>query len=631
LSKRTLIRLLAVTLPLLLLLSFMGPSAQPVRSSRDVLPATSRPVSHGAQYYYPVQNAQLVSKGATIIVRYGPTLTPSDIKALKFTLRGSRSGLHGGKIVLADDHKTVIFKPDEQFTPGESVSVKVGALQLNGQDTYVPITYSFTVATNQQPGTAGSDQLANPPVPDKPPRSAFPDFLTVPQDIPHFTLSTSSADKSEGYLFIAPFYWTESTVGSYLLILDKQGKLIYYRSVADALDAFDFKVQPGGLLSYYDQKNSTIYLMNSHYEIVDTYQAGNGYSADLHEFQLLPNGNALLMIYDAETINMGRYVLGGKWNAQVTGLVIQELDPSKNVIFEWRSWDHFSLRDSVAKLTDKKIDLIHGNSLALMKDGNLLLSSRNLGEVTKIDLDTGDIIWRLGGKGNMFTFIGGEPFAYQHDARELPNGNITIFDNHGTPDGGEIAPSRGVEYKLDEAKMTATQVWEYAADSHIFGTFMGNTQRLADGNTLLSWGFPYTKSGYQFRSVTEVDPQNHVLFDLTLDQPYVSYRAFLFPWHGQPDTLPALAFRRDGSTLTLGYSWNGATDVASYRLYGGNDPQALTLLDAKARTDFEIQSRLSRLPADECYFQVAAMDATGKEMRRSSILTTDSSLCPPLK
>jgi hypothetical protein len=136
---------------------------------------------------------------------------------------------------------------------------------------------------------------------------------------------------------VAPYYWTKTTVGSYLLILNDQGQLVYYQSVANDLAALDFKQQPNGLLSYYDQKDSTFYLMNSHYQVVDSYRAGNGYVADLHDFQILPNGNALLMAYDAVTVNMSKIVAGGKKDATVTGLVIQELDPSKNVIFEWRS------------------------------------------------------------------------------------------------------------------------------------------------------------------------------------------------------------------------------------------------------------------------------------------------------
>jgi hypothetical protein len=366
--------------------------------------------------------------------------------------------------------------------------------------------------------------------------------------------------------------------------------------------------------------------MNSHYQVVDSYQAGDGYVADLHDLQILPNGNALLMAYDAVTVDMSKIVPGGKKDATVTGLVIQELDSSKNVIFEWRSWDHFSFSDSTSSLTEQDIDLVHGNALALANDGNLLLSSRNLSEITKIDLQTGKVIWRLGGKANMFKFINGQPFAYQHDVRQLPNGDITVFDNHGTMNNP--APSRGLEYKVEEANKTVTQAWEFSHDPSVFATFMGNFERLPDGNTMLSWGAPSTKPGFAYVTMTEATPDKKPLFELSFDQPYVSYRAFRFPWQGFPDTQPALAYEADGNTLTLGYSWNGATEVAGYQVFGGDSPQTLGLIDVKTKTDFETQSHLVSPPAGECYFQVAAMDRSGKEMARSKVISTNNVNCP---
>ena len=114
-----------------------------------------------------------------------------------------------------------------------------------------------------------------------------------------------------------------------------------------------------------------------------------------------------------------------------------------------------------------------------------------------------------------------------------------------------IQPPRAVSNtgSTNPAK-TVTELWNYTAPS-VFATYMGNTQRLADGNTLLSWGAPYTKGGYVYRSLTEVAPDNRILLELTFDQPYVSYRAFMFPWHGYPDTRPALAFKVNGDSSPL--------------------------------------------------------------------------------
>ncbi len=579
------------------------------------------PLRYSPQYMSPVEDAKYVSTGTTIIIRYGPALTRSLVDTLTFSVKGSKSGPHPGTTILADDDKTVIFKPASPFAAGEHVQVDVGGLQVDPSLQFRPISYGFDVAANQQPGGI---PVGNPPA--NPPRSAFPNFLTLPQDIPHYTIAQAAPDSAEGDIFVAPFYWTGSRIGSYLLILTQQGQLVYYQSMAADFAGFDFKVQPNGMISYFSQHDSKFYLMDSHYRIAESYKAEDGYTADLHDLQILPNGDALLMIYDTETVDMSRVVPGGQKNAAVTGLVIQEQDPSKNVIFEWRSWDHFSLLDSTAVLTAPQIDLVHGNALAPTNDGNLLLSSRNLSEITKINLQTGAVMWRLGGKANMFRFVNGQPFAFQHDVRQLPNGDITVFDNQGTTDNP--APSQGIEYKVDEGSKTATVVWSFSHSPQVFATFMGNTERLPSGNTFLSWGAPFTRSGYNFFSMTEVTPQNQTIFDFVFDQPYVSYRAFLTPWHGYPDTPPALVVKSDATGLTLGYSWNGATEVASYRLYGGSSPQSLTLVDQKVKTDFETQSHLADLPSSECYFQVAALNSSGSEMARSNVVTSDGVNCP---
>jgi hypothetical protein len=538
-------------------------------------------------------------------------------------VQGQQSGTHSGQTSLADDGKTIIFKPTHAFTPGEQVQVSVEPFSPDQQTNYSPFAYNFTVAVNQKPGGVGasSQPLKTAPA------SAFPNALTIPQDIPHYTVTTSSTSTAnEGYIFVAPIPWTAAVTGDYLLILDSQGQLIYHQSMASALNAYDFKVQPTGQLSYFSQKDNAYYVMDSHYQVVDKYTVGDGYTTDLHDLQLLPNGNALLMSYDAEAVDMSQVVSGGQPNAVVTGLIIQEQDPSRNVIFEWRSWDHVAFTDSNASLTEQKIDLVHGNALAMANDGNLLLSSRNLSEITKINLQTGAVLWRLGGKANQFTFTNDQPFAFQHDIRQLPNGDITLFDNQGTQE--TPAPSRGVEYQLNETNKTVTKIWEYKPAPTIFGTFMGDTQRLSDGNTFLDWGAPFIADGYQYVTMNEVTPNNQVIFQLAFDQPYVSYRAFRSNWVGNPLAPPDLAFKQDGDQLTLGYSWNGATEVASWKVLGGTSKENLAQIEQKDKAGFETQSQLSGLAKNECYFQVVPVGKDGKEMAPSKLVSTDQSACP---
>src|SRR6266508_2715402 len=125
-------------------------------------------------------------------------------------------------------------------------------------------------------------------------------------------------------------------------------------------------------------------VLDSAYARVDSFTTGNGYNPDLHDLQLLPNGHALILAYDSELVGMDTVVAGGNPNAIVVGLIVQELDENKDVVFQWRSWDHFKITDARVSpdvnLLGSSIDYVHGNSVELMPDGNLLISCRHMNE-----------------------------------------------------------------------------------------------------------------------------------------------------------------------------------------------------------------------------------------------------------
>jgi hypothetical protein len=158
-------------------------------------------------------------------------------------------------------------------------------------------------------------------------------------------------------------------------------------------------------------------------------------------------------------------------------------------------------------------------------------------EITKINRATGDIIWRLGGRNNQFTFLNDSiRFSHQHDIRRLPNGNITMFDN-----GNFHTPpfSRAVEYRLDEQQRTTELVWEFRNTPAIYTFATGNVQRLPNGNTLISWGTTNV--------ITEVRPNGTKALELVLSPLFTVYRTFRFPWtstdvyeSAQPPTTAAL-------------------------------------------------------------------------------------------
>jgi hypothetical protein len=141
----------------------------------------------------------------------------------------------------------------------------------------------------------------------------------------------------------------------------------------------DFKMQPNGQLTYYDTYAGQFFALDEQYRIVDSFSCGGGAETDEHELRILPNGHALLLGDDPEIVDMSALVPFGDSTATVIGNIIQELDADKNVVFEWRSWDHFQVTDATHEnLTASVIDYEHANALDVDHDGNILLSSRHM-------------------------------------------------------------------------------------------------------------------------------------------------------------------------------------------------------------------------------------------------------------
>ena len=118
----------------------------------------------------------------------------------------------------------------------------------------------------------------------------------LPTNFPSFTITTydtNAADRS--YIFINSLFTTTNS-GLYGMIVTNDGTPIWYQSWSNAL--LDVKSLANGLL-HYDQGNGSGQegphkLLDSNYTLLETVNLGNGYAADGHDIELLPNGNVLV-------------------------------------------------------------------------------------------------------------------------------------------------------------------------------------------------------------------------------------------------------------------------------------------------------------------------------------------------
>ena len=94
-----------------------------------------------------------------------------------------------------------------------------------------------------------------------------------------------------------------------------------------------------------------------------------------------------------------------------------------------------------------------------------------------------------------------------------------------------------------------------------------------------------------------------------------NFKTFLAPWSGQPTGAPAVKASAAGGKLTAAVSWNGATQVASWRMLAGASPSALAPVATAAKAGF--QSTLTATAAGP-YVALQALDGSGQVLGTSA-------------
>jgi hypothetical protein len=349
----------------------------------------------------------------------------------------------------------------------------------------------------------------------------------------NYTITVNTPDSWQANLF----FQRGGTPQKPVKIIDPSITEIYSQNLG--MKGWDFKVNYNNKISYFDRLSKGWFIMDSLQNEIDSVYCLNGYTADNHDFLALANGNYVLFAYDEQPYAMDTVVVGGDPNAMVEGLIIQELDANHNLVFEWKSWDHFHVTDNayMSPWTGANLPFIHANAIDIDFDGHFLISCRALDEITKIHRTTGEVIWRWGGTQNEFTFVNDYPFTHQHSIRSLGNNRYILYDNgnYSAQYTGTINISRAVEYELDTNLMEATKVWEFVHPDSLYTPSIGGVQRLPNGNTLIDFGnLQWLNIG---SIVTEVDANNQIVFQLEYANGGNLYRAQKFDWFFYTPTL----------------------------------------------------------------------------------------------
>jgi len=304
--------------------------------------------------------------------------------------------------------------------------------------------------------------------------------------------------------------------------------------------------------------------------------------------------------------------VGGPRRGIVLDNVVQEVDLATGlVVFEWHSLGQVGLADSRTRPEGPKSwDYFHVNSVEVDRDGELIISARNTCALYKLERDTGEILWQLGGKGGDFRMEKRSRFCFQHDARRAPDGSITLFDNQAGPPV-LAKESRAISLRVDERRKRVRLRREIKHPRAYLAANQGGAQTLANGNVFVGWG-----GGAPVFS--EFTPFGRLVFDGRLTKGKGNYRARRALWTGRPARPPAIAAQRTrGGRIQAYASWNGATEVARWQVLAGPAPDRLRGVSSRARDGFE--TTIAAKTA-EPYVAVRALDRSGRALGTSKAI-----------
>lgn len=538
------------------------------------------------------------------------------------TVTGSSTGEHSGSLRAYSQGDGASFVPDKPFSSGERVTV-TGTVR-EGEGSPQRFSYHFTIGY--------PDPVAQrPPTPrTEPGPGEVEHFHSAPSlEPPAIDVTYHSPAVAEGDIFLAP-YSGASEEGP--MIIEGDGQLVWMDPLPAGVKATNLQVQTyegkpvltwwQGYIPPQGFGMGEEIVANTSYEVVMRIKAGNGDLVDLHDFHLEPHNTAVFTVF--RTLHCNLTSIGGPAEDAVTDALFQEVDLKTGLVRrEWDSLDHVALSETYSSTngtsTSWALDYFHLNTVDPRENGTTLLSARNTSSLYIINDKTGQIITTIGGKKSDVRVGRGAATAFQHDANTLPDGDISIFDNGGAPFSTETTKpgheygqteSKGLIVDVNAAAGTDTLLLELKHPRPLQAGSQGDVQLLPNGDWFVGWGQePYFT---EYTSTGELLYDAHMVKD-GRESKIESYRVYKFPWKGTPTYPPSIAASPVKGGVEVWASWNGATEVASWRVLGGSSVAALSPLATVARSGFETSARVESVR----YVQVQALSSEGEVIGNS--------------
>ena len=348
----------------------------------------------------------------------------------------------------------------------------------------------------------------------------------LPSSFPTWTFQ-KSAEPSLEWFTAAPIGNAAGVGVGYMAFFDRNGVPVWWAQAPERITDFHL-LDNGNVIRTYNTPSNAEHGLDGTLKRVIT-ASGSANAAEEHEALLLPDGNYLILV---ERVRAG-FSYCGVTNRSIFDHGFQVVSPTGALVRQWYASDHIPLTEVPASWCSTSTnapggidDPYHANSVEPAAGGDFMLSFRHLDAVYRVNGTDGSVVWKLGGapRAESLTvlndpeFAAGGGFDGQHDAREHPDGSVSLFDNGYHPSASLRHPPRAVRYAIDTGAGTATLLEQVTNPTSLAPALCcGSARRLPGGNWLIAFGID--------NLITELTAAGSQVFSLSFQAGIFSYRS----------------------------------------------------------------------------------------------------------
>lgn len=309
---------------------------------------------------------------------------------------------------------------------------------------------------------------------------------TLPSDYPNVQIERMDPEVLDGHYIGVPVI---STRGTWLAVYDDHGRPVWmWRAAlgeyAGQSPVFRVRISPDGKgLLFNGQGDASdapgvigFVSWDAGSVVLKTVISGHT------DFDLLPDGGTVLLGWTVRDFSRRRLLAD----------TVIELRPDGTQRELWNVFDHFSPDLSIDYATgflpdDPTVeDWSHVNGISY--DGaqdDILITIPVINGVVRIDRDSASQVWAVSADSDDFTLPrGASPIEWPHGVQATADGLLVFNRNDWISTGG---CSEVVDLRVDEARGVVNQTAAYTGETCQQVGFLGNAERMVNGNTVVSW------------------------------------------------------------------------------------------------------------------------------------------------